>query len=57
MKYFQGVVNYPSLIDPNVPTYGFNQKQNDLTPLASNEYYISDPFSQNSITSVMSLMI
>ncbi|CAL9734827.1 hypothetical protein MOSE0_G00562 [Monosporozyma servazzii] len=47
-SYSQEVGNYPSLIDPNVPTYGFNQKQNDLTPLASNEYYISDPFSQTS---------
>lgn len=49
VSYSQEVGNYPSLIDPSVPTYGFNQKQGDVTPLASNEYHISDPLAQESM--------
>lgn len=40
------MTHYPSLIDPNTPTYGFyrNIERPDLS--ASNEYYVSNPITE-----------
>lgn len=49
VSYSQDIANYPSLIDPLVPTYGFTDKENTVNQLASNEYYVSNPLTQNPI--------
>ncbi|KAK5774135.1 hypothetical protein RI543_004669 [Arxiozyma heterogenica] len=42
----EGAGYYPSLIDPDTPTYGFNENIDHLGLLALNEYYISNPITE-----------
>lgn len=42
----EGVGYYPSLIDSDTPTYGFNENIDHRGLLTSNEYYVSNPITE-----------